>query len=79
MFEHNTLPVLIALQFSLSASNLQISVLCLPSNISLNRRGDFLALGFLVDTDGLGVIRLLYVHSLVVETISDSRIALFCC
>ena len=39
----------------------------------------FFVLGFLVDTDGLGVIRLLLVHPSDVEIISASIIFLYCC
>ena len=43
----------ISLLFYLTVPNLQTTVLCLTFNVSVNWPGDFLALGFLVDTYGL--------------------------
>ena len=63
----------INLCFSLAAPNLQITVLCLTSNVSVNWWSDFLAMVFLLDTDGLGVIRMLSVHPSGFET-SDASI-----
>ena len=79
IFDHNTLPVFIALRFVLVAPILQIEVLCLTSNFFANLRSDFLVLIFLLDTYVLGVIGLLSVHPSGVETIYASIIALCCC
>ena len=79
MFDHNILFYFIALRFDLDAPNLRTAVLCLTYNASVNLRSGFLALGFLVDTDGLGVIRLLLVHPSGVDTISTSIIDFYCC
>ena len=77
MFEHNTLHFFIDLHFDLAAPNLPTAVLFFTSNVSLNLRSYFLALGFLVDTYELGVIRLLSVHTLVIENSADPIIALY--
>ena len=36
IFDHNVLPVLIALRYALAAPNIQIAVLCFTSNVSEN-------------------------------------------
>ena len=61
---------MIDLRFALGSLNLLTEVLCLKSNVSVNLWSDFIALGFLVDTYGLGVIGMLLVHTLGVETIA---------
>ena len=69
----------ISLLFSLAAPNLQTAVLCLKSNVYVNWRNYFLALGFLADIDGLCVIWLLLVHTSDIETSAASIIALHFC
>ena len=79
MFDHNTLPVLFDLRFPLDAPNLRRAVLCLTLNFFENQCRGFIAILFLVDTDGLVSIGLFLVHPSGVETIAAPIIALYCC
>ena len=67
----------IGLQFALAVPKLQTELLCLTSNVSINRQSNFSALVFLLDKYVLGVIRMLLVHPSGVETISASIISLY--
>ena len=77
MFEHNTLHFFIDLHFDLAAPNLPTAVLFFTSNVSLNLRSYFLALGFLVDKCGLGLIGLLLLNPSGAETSYSSIISFY--
>ena len=55
-----------------------MEVFCLKSNTSENRRSDFLALGLMILTDGIGDTVLLWVNISVVGSIVASEMALYC-
>ena len=67
---------MISLRFDLAAPTQQTAVFFLTPKTSVNRWSDFIALGFLTATEGLGDIELFSVNLSGVETFSASRIAL---
>ena len=77
MCDHNIFTFFIALLFDLAAPNLQTTVLCLTSNVSINSWSSFLALVFFIDMDGLVVFVRLLVHPSGVDTNYVSVIALY--
>ena len=77
ILDHNIMPFLVYLCFDLAAPNLRTSVFCFTSKTSENWRSYFLALVFLIVTDGPGDNVMLLVSPLGVETIAASMIALY--
>ena len=68
---------MIDLRFDSAAPTRKTAVLFLTYKTLVNRQSDFLALGFMIVTEGPGDILLLSLNLSVVETIYASRIALY--